>query len=215
MKCLKYLIIALALSNAGSGYSEEKQGIYVPAEKSVKGNKRIVRITLGDNDETAVINIGPQGPLVLVFPGNISECNMSSSAFNWKIASSSAAGGGGKEEMFKEVIFNISLANLSEEEIAVLRKEPAAAVCKHEDLGKTYYREILLRLNEVHPHRVVFFEYPERKGKKVNLDNIKGFQYIKIENGDYQFLSRKDSEKEAGGSVTRFKIKDGKVIEGK
>ena len=85
MRYSKYLIIAFALSSA-LVRAEEKQGIYVPTDKSVKGAKHIVRMTLGDNDETAVINIGPQGPLVLVFPGNISECNMSNKAFNWKIA---------------------------------------------------------------------------------------------------------------------------------
>ena len=212
MKFSRFMIIAFAISS--NLFAE--QGIYVPPEKSLRGNQRIVRMTLGDNDEAAVINIGPQGPVVLVFPGNVSECNMSSSAFSWKIASSSAGGEeGGKEEIFKEVVFSVSFKDLSDEDIATLKKEPAAAVCKHEDLGKVYYREILLRVNETRPHRVVFFENPQRKGKKVDLDRVKGLQFIKIENGEYQFLVKKDKNEEAGGTVKRFKIKDGKVVEGK
>jgi hypothetical protein len=208
MNYLKYLIIGCVLTSSAI-YAEEKQGIKVKTDAKVNGRTRIVRMTLGDNREAPVINIGPQGPVVLVFPGNISRCHMSNSAFSWEISDSTVSG---KDEVFKEVAFNLSLADLSEEDLAVLKKEPAAAVCKHEDLGQSYYREILLRLNEVNPHRVVFFEYPDKANTDVTIYNLKDLQYVKVVNGEFQPINA-SSLGWKSGSVKKYKIKDGKWLE--
>lgn len=207
MKFLKFMIIAFALSS--NGFSDEKQGVPVKTDKRVNGKTRTVRMVLGDNSEAPVIDIGPEGPVVLVFPGKVAYCTETISALTWQKAAGEASSG---DSIFNEIIFNLNIAKLSEDAAELLKKKPVAIVCKHEDLGKTYFREILVRLNEHNPHRIVFFENPEKKTAETNINSIKGLQYITVENGEYKFLDEaKEADKKA--YIRKYIIKDGKMVE--
>lgn len=183
MKCFMYLMLSFVLSSNGLA----RQGVYVPPEESAAAPyERVVRMTLGDNKQSPIIDIGVQGPTVAIFPADVSYCSHTSAAFGWKK-------GGGTEmagsQWFREIVFNLTInpGSLSPAEQKTLQTVPVSFICRLQSGGKNIYREIRLRFNPVRYRAVVFLDNPSqlKKASKKLFDAsmFKGFQYVRLENG--------------------------------
>ncbi len=154
--------LCLKLSSTDALADNAVQGKLVKPRYDPSAAEEIVRMVLSDNEKTPVVDISPEGPTELVFPGesNVVKCtNTSTYVREAKEEKSSIQSRGGR--WFTDIVFYVNDGVLNEQNIEESLKRRPAVICHYEHGGKVYRRQVKFRLNEKRRNAVVFFEREE------------------------------------------------------
>lgn len=164
MRSIAFLLCSLSLNLSSTKLWADNavQGKVLKPRFDPSASEEIVRMLLSDNERTPVVDISPEGPTELVFPGesNIVKCtNTSTYIREAKEEKSSIQSRGGK--WFTDIVFYVNDGVLNDANVMESLKRRPAVICHYEYGGKVYRRQVKFRLNEKKRNAVVFFEREE------------------------------------------------------
>lgn len=161
-----WLLIFLTLN----GRTFAQQGVYIPP-RNQKAEPTIVSMSLGDNI-VPLIEIGPNGPTIVKFPGKIVSVVIDSLAYNWQEIAPKDFPNGGK--LFSYISFSESKA-LNTEQKSFLAKNNVTVVVIYLYKGIEYVHDIDLVRRPGHRRSFVAL-VPTSEGVPGKSDVLKKFE---------------------------------------
>lgn len=197
---MRYFLLALSIFlNSDLFAKDAKQGIYIPpSTNDPRLKEQIVRMTLGDNEKTAIVRYKFGSITRLVFPTdtNTASCEVDSKVV--KVENPQASDSLKGKKMFFRRITIKTVENAGSDFTAaqdkILDEEFIKVLCFYERFNTTYERVIMVKVQEKTGYGVVFFEHPNERFideyRKLRTGSVREIVYDR--NGDVIKDRKKD-----------------------
>lgn len=186
---MRFIILTLLSLHASNLLAKDaRQGVYVPPKMNDHRLKQqIVRMTLGDNEQTAIVKYKYGSITRLVFPTdtNTASCEVDSTIIKVENTKKSESVKG-KNMFFRRVNIKThegAASDFKKSDDKILEDDYIKLVCTYERFNVTYERVIMVRVSAEKGYGVVFFEHPHdrfyQEYEGLNFNSVREIVYDK------------------------------------